>query len=266
MVDTYLKTNLSDEEAINLMKGPYAEVVKQMLSDCCFPIFWTEAVDGKRKILNSGTVTVVDTSTKIIGVTAAHVISGYKEVRGKENTQLYFFGDPVDIIDIIDTTEEKPGLEGYDLATFSLSNEILQRLRARKKIVPARISANIPQEGRGIYLAGYPANDRIQDSEWELNFGLFTGFCVARTVTHDQITCAVERDSVSPEFINIPRNHHLGGASGGPLLGLFTNPFGLVTFHLCGIISQSNSDLENVVAKRVDCIDENGNINPRGIY
>ena len=53
----------------------------------------------------------------------------------------------------------------------------------------------LPQEGRGILLAGYPAVDRLQPKPMELSWGLFTALCIARNTIRDQITWVAERSS-----------------------------------------------------------------------
>jgi len=53
----------------------------------------------------------------------------------------------------------------------------------------------LPQERRGILLAGYPAVDRLQPKPMELSWGLFTALCIARNTIRDQITWVAERSS-----------------------------------------------------------------------
>lgn len=259
-----MEQEISSERAKDIVAGPWGEEARRILMGCCFPIYWTRTLDGQPSIQNSGTVTVFKTNSRIIGITAAHVMAGYVEIAGEQGTQLYFFGAPIDGVKLIDSTDNQPEFTSYDLATFELEESHLRSFG--KTITPLSMPIQVPQQTRGIMLAGYPAADRLQPADREVDFGLFTAIGVARTVTHDQITWAVDREATPPSALNtLPPNHHLGGISGGPVIGWFERG-GVHYYALSGIVSQANSAFENVVAKRADCIDQEGFIRPRGIY
>ncbi|MCP5378214.1 MAG: hypothetical protein H6910_03770 [Rickettsiaceae bacterium] len=116
----------------------------------------------------------------------------------------------------------------------------------------------MPQEDYGIIFAGYSGDD-ILHSNRELNFGLFTGIDIARTVNHDQITCWIQREDLvinSGGVPTLPENYNFGGMSGGPLISWFKN---YITYYcLSGIISQAYGDY--IIAKRADFIRPDGSI------
>jgi hypothetical protein len=253
---------LTAAEAQAIVEGPWADVARAILRDSCFPIFWTKIVDGKETIQNSGTVTVYQTPTRLIGITAAHVLKELLEVSKSPGVQVVFCDTVVNDIRPIDSSDRHFGFEDQDIATFELDHAILSKIG--KKITPLSSRIRVPEVGRGIMLCGYPAVDRIGSSPRELDHGILTVIGIARAVTSRQITWIAERDIVPEHLVTLPRNHPLGGISGGPLLGWFDNN-GFTTYHLCGIISQSSAELEYVVAKRVDFIADNGEIRPHSL-
>jgi hypothetical protein len=110
-------------------------------------------------------------------------------------------------------------------------------------------------------LAGYPGRNRIQEKPFEVEWGLFTALGIARRVTNIQITWRVERDWGCGD---LPVNYPLGGISGGPLIGWFETPNHLTEYVFCGIVSEANSELENVVCTRADYIGDDGSIREPG--
>ncbi|WHS94242.1 hypothetical protein VPK21_004365 [Sinorhizobium kummerowiae] len=253
------------QAAAELMTGAYGDACREILKGCCFPVFWHEQSEQGSTVLHSGTVTVVRTQTRLFGITAAHVVSGYINDRLSKNVALFFYEKQMPGFQVIDSSDNHPSSRSLDVATIELDEDELALIG--KPIIPLSFPFGVPEEGRGIMLAGYPGIDRVPTAAFELDFGLFTALGVARTVTHDQITWAVNREDSAPIRCNtLPPSHDLGGISGGPLIGWFETPAHIATYRLCAIISESRSDIENVVAKRVDCIDQDGKIHPPGIY
>ena len=61
-----------------------------------------------------------------------------------------------------------------DLATIHLEPSVLD-----KKIIPLPWPPKIPRENRGIMLAGYPGQERLEEQRRICNFGTFTAICYA---------------------------------------------------------------------------------------
>ena len=147
-----------------------------------------------------------------------------------------------------------------DLATLALPKSFLAE--CGKTIVPlSNWPPRVPQEGRGIMLAGYPGQDRLQAGPFEVGWGIFRAIGIARRVANIQITWRVEREWGSGD---LPANYQLGGISGGPLIGLFETPNHLTEHVFCGIVSKANPELENVVCIRADYIRDDGSIREPG--
>lgn len=253
---------LSEAEATAIVEGPWAQEARKILLECCFPIFWTKTVNGEELIENSGTVTVYQTPTKLIGITAAHVLEECMQVIGSPGTRVYFFDTPVDEVLLIDSSHNHEGFEEQDIATFQLDPAIISSLG--KKITPLSSRFRVPDINCGIMVGGYPAIDRIESQGKEIDFGFFTVLGITSSVSTHQITWKAERDRVPAHLVTLPMNHHLGGISGGPIIGWFNNS-GFITYHLCGIVSQSHTELEYIVGKRIDFITEAGDIRPQSI-
>ncbi len=246
---------LSVADAKRLLSGELGNHYRNILRSSCAPLFWSLHEEQFPEVLGNGTLTFVQTDGRLLGVTAAHVIRGYEQDREKYNTRLHIFNYIVDQIDIISVSDE------LDIATISLNESDLAEIE--KKIVPLSYwPPRVPQEGRGIMLAGYPGIDRLDSGQLKINWGLFTAFGVARRISNTQITWVVERDFglYCDSVPNLPLNHPLGGISGGPLIAFFETKSHFSYYVLSGIISQANENLENVVARRADFICSDGSI------
>jgi hypothetical protein len=243
---------LSVEKARSLMAGDLGDVYRDILKGCCAPIYWYRRAKAGAELLNSGTLTLMRTPKRLIGITAAHVVRGYEEDHAAAAWPVQ-----LQVMNAILNLEVIAISDRLDLATLALDERTLGRIG--KKIVPlSSWPPRLPQEGRGIMLAGYPAADRLQPKPMETNWGLFTALCIARRVIGDQITWVAEREY--DVRTNLPPMQRLGGISGGPLVGWFESASHLTRYALSGIISQAHHELENVIARRADFVGEDGSI------
>ncbi|MGE0851983.1 MAG: hypothetical protein AB7O44_20590 [Hyphomicrobiaceae bacterium] len=244
---------LTVERAKELLAGDLGNEYRAILSRCCAPIYWHQRKDGAAQILNSGTMTFLQTPKRLVGVTAAHVVLGYQQEHANAASPLH-----LQIMNAFLNLEVIGLSKALDIATVAMDDTTLGRIG--KEIVPLSTwPPQPPQEGRGIMLAGYPGVDRLQPGSMEVNWGLFTALGIARRVIGEQITWVPERqhDGV---ITDLPPKHRLGGISGGPLIGWFESASHLVHYALSGVISQAHPELENVIARRADFIQEDGTI------
>lgn len=247
---------ISNESARQLMQGELADVYRATLRDCCAPIYWyRNSKTGPLDICDNGTMTFVNTGKRLIGITAAHVLEGFHKAKVACDISLQIMNARPDSLDIIDCDKQ------LDIATIAVEPDMLNELG--KTIKPlSSWPPLVPEEGRGIMLAGYPGLDRIATPPNVVNFGLFTALGIARRVSSDQITWLLEREHGvrHPNVPDLPPNRALGGISGGPLVGWFETPGHLTYPRLCGIICEASDALENVVARRADFIGDDGTI------
>jgi hypothetical protein len=246
------------EQAQFLLAGDLGDVYRSILQGCCAPIFWFDPNDTHARILNSGTLTFVHTPDRLFAITAAHVMRGYLTDLQTKKTRLQVMNAIIVDPEIIAICDDN------DIATIAVNNELIESIG--KEIRPLTSwPPRPPREDRGIMLAGYPGVDRIVPEHLSVDWGLFTALGVARRVTERQLTWVVERDHIVQASTNsiLPPNHPLGGISGGPLIAFIETANHLSHYVLAAIVSQAHDGLENVVAKRADCIRANGTIDTR---
>jgi hypothetical protein len=244
---------ISIERAKQLIEGPLGTVYNDIALSSAAPILWFSR-SSPAKVLHSGTLTAVRTPKRIFGITAAHVLQQYESDYQEGEVCLQLKNEVMDRLRIIDSCPRR------DLATFELDEEIIQKLDIQPLTWPPRP----PMEGRGLLLAGFPANTKIDTGAMTMDWIPFSSISTARTVTEDQITILVPRN----EWVknSLPPNCELGGVSGGPIIGIFETEAHVAHHSLSGIITEhpdySGSDftIERIVGARADAITEFGKI------
>ncbi|MDO9533224.1 MAG: hypothetical protein Q7O12_14005 [Deltaproteobacteria bacterium] len=248
---------ISLEKAKRLLAGDLGDVLRKILMDCCVALFWFQRRKDNPTILHNGTVTLVQTPKKLLGITAAHILRKYEKDRREQKIRLQLADCVVDdIFERVIAISDR-----FDIATFEFDRELLANMC--KDMVPLESwPPQPPQEGRGIMLAGFPGKERLEKNKLEADFGLFTALGIARIVNDRQITWAVDREYFlkTQTIKNLSPNYDLGGISGGPLISWFETSNYISYYKLSGIITEANATLETVVASRAECINEDGTI------
>lgn len=258
-----VKHPISLDKAKELLAGDLGDVYRRILKDCCVPIYWFRLDTNDVAIAHNGTLTIVQTPKKLLGVTAAHVLHQYQSNLNRGAVRLQLMNEVVDDLcdRMIDVSDR------LDIATFALDDGLVKRLGCTPLGVwPPRP----PQEGKGIMVAGYPGVERIESKDFTVNFGLFTVIGVARTVTDKQITWLLEREHqlANAKIPAPPPEYDLGGISGGPLISWIESENFILHYCLSGIVVEhpdykNNKDIpaiERLIAIRADAISESGRI------
>ncbi len=255
---------ISKEKAMELMRGPLAEVYRGILRDSCAPLFWYRGRGQNRSNLHNGTVTFLQTPKCLLGVTAAHVLRAYFRDAAEGGITLQLWDAELSDLEARVISLPPPGTT--DIATFRVDERMLRVLD--KQITPlSSWPPRAPQEGRGIMLAGYPGAER-REGCFAIDFGLFTAIVIARTVSDRQITWLIDPgEQVQGAAVPPPPPHYgLGGISGGPLITWMESENYVASYALGGIISEhpdySENDfsIERVVACRADLITTTGRV------
>ena len=207
-----------------MMEGDYGNHLRSIMSAACAPIYWHwPEPDGRRPLRTNGTVTFIQSEERLFGVTAAHVIRGYLAEADHEGCVLQIgLGAQQHALDLIAVDDD------LDLATFQVTERAVATMG--KEIVPVSLPrpGDVPQEGRGIMIAGYIGEDRIELPNQSIGFGMLCAITVARRVNDRQITWKPDRDFDVPieGLPPITRHKNLGGTSGGPVVAMFRDHTG----------------------------------------
>lgn len=237
------------EQAKALIGGELGAQYRKVLSQLCSPIFWhnVQSQNGS-EILSNGTVTFASVRGQTVGITAAHVVRGFELAKdaGPCTLQIGNAAYDLDVLGIDDV---------LDLALLRIPEAALSLLG--KQIIPLQLCrpGDVVQEQRGILLAGFPGADRQEEAGRQVGWGLFVAIGIARRVNETQISWSPDYENhISTEGIpDLPPHKDFGGISGGPLVGLFERSGGsLQYFSLAGILVEANSNLDVVVARRLD--------------
>lgn len=248
---------ISEDRARVMAAGELGKQYFEILARTCSPLYWHRPdAAGVRSIQANGTLTYIQGSSSVFGVTAAHVVRQYQEVQESCVLQL---GNAELKLDLLDLDER------LDLATIAIPETV--RRAVGKEVAPICLprTGDVPQEGRGIMLAGFPGEDRQALSGTEVGWGMFGAVGVSRRVNDRQITWSPDHQHHIPVG-GIPAlrpNKQLGGISGGPLIAWFEKAGGwLVYYSLAGIVVEANAELENVAAIRAEYIRADGTLRP----
>jgi hypothetical protein len=203
------------------------------------PIFWIIRDRERQHRARNGTGFFLNTGARLFGVTANHVLEGWRnDCDTKQVTALQFGDLPFD-----------PGGRNaiigahadIDIATFHVSPEEVRKVGKtpltgyQSEWPPAP-----PHQGRGIYYAGFPGTEKIWLSSREISFGVAYAGGVASSVSERDVSSLIERDYIMPVRDGPPippENYNFQGISGGPMLSVI-NHKGLRTWALAGVIHQ----------------------------
>lgn len=250
---------ISEEQARRMMEGDYGNHLRSIMKAACAPIYWhVPEPDGRRPIRTNGTVTFIQSEKKVFGVTAAHVIRGYLAEAGRDGCVLQVgFGTHQHVLDLIAVDDD------LDLATLQVTERVIAQMGKEIAPVSLPLPGDVPQEGRGIMIAGYIGEDRIELTNRSVGFGMLTAITVARRVNDRQITWKPDPDYDVPVKGLPPMTRHkdLGGTSGGPVIAWFEKAGGLLSYYsLAGIITEQSAELECVAATRAKFIQPDGSL------
>lgn len=211
-----------------------------------FPIFWIIWEGDRRYGARNGTAFALNTGDRLFGVTAAHVVEGWRNDRATKKVVALQMGDlPFDpegrnrIIAVHPT---------IDIATFEISGDEVQKIG---KTVLAGYQRQwpptAPELGRGIYYAGFPGREKIWISPREISFGVAYGGGVASSVSDLDVSSMIEREHIMPVQGGLPlpaENYNFQGISGGPMLSVIEHK-GLRTWALAGVVYQGPNTADN---------------------
>ncbi len=254
------------DKATALFKSGLGKAEGEFIASMVTPFYWYWQADGGVAVRN-GSIFFLNCGGGCMGVTAAHVIKGYRSDAAAHPTARCQIGHDL----IVDIEERLIDIDpSIDIATVSIS---VGEVAALQKIVYTGVGNEWPPKpparDRGIIFAGFPGRERLFPAPNAIIFGLFSLGALATSISERDVSSKIERS----ELIDIlgrglmPEKYDMGGISGGPMLTIVEHG-GLRLNRLAGVIysgPKPGSDdkiegFEVVRARRADFILPNGRL------
>ena len=246
-------TELYYTEAVNLVRSGYGRIIADAVLSFCRPVFWFDTTVGiPPAIIDQGSVFFVDAGKGPFGVTAAHVVDGLSRV-WKPTVAVQIGEERFPLLDRVLTKDRN-----RDVATFALEPGELQTLGASAHR-PRTWPPLAPQEGRGVFFAGYRAVER-QQRGLHVDWGMSHGLGPVGGVHDDRLRIQFQREYwVKVDGLREPeKGEHWGGASGGPVIALYEGR--IVTWGAVGVISQFSNEYEILTAGTIGYLQPDGTL------
>ena len=257
-------SDVTKEEAIELFHGPFGKVMGELAASYAAPVFWKERNKEGQIRLRNGTMFFLDAGEGPFAVTARHVYKEYCVAKNDFPETTCQLGslpfDPEErLISLIE-----PDWHGPDIATFRIEPKEVGRLG--KTVLTGSQKAwppPPPQQGKGVFFAGFPGQERVQTAADEINFGIFHGILTATSVSDRTISCQIDLDYLveTPWGNSAPVDYDTGGISGAPLLALVYQD-AVYSWRLAGVIYTAQKDLGLMKAACADFILPGGGVRP----
>lgn len=262
---------LTIDEAKALMKAGLGKAELDFVVSVTAPLYWVMRRDGKLRVRN-GSAFFLNAGEGPFGVTAAHVVTGWREdciAHEVVSTQLGHdlaldFGGRNALID---------EHEGIDIATFRITDAEIRGLGKTILTGYQRVwPPGPPQRDKGVYYCGFPGKETLWMAPDAISFGIAAGSGIATSVSDLDVSSLIERNHLIDVVGNgLPKERFdFGGISGGPMLTVVEHR-GLRSWQLAGVIYQgpnASEDPEEAIAgldilkaRRPHFIKPNGELN-----
>jgi len=264
----------SEKEARALISVGLGRAELELATSFTAPLYWIiREADGEYRVRN-GSAFFLDAGAGPFGVTANHVIDGWRQDCVHGNVVALQLGLDLQL-DVEGEHAIIAAHQGLDVATFRITANEIKRIG--KQILTGYQKSwppSPPEQGRGIYYSGFPAVETIWLSPRAISFGAAPGGGVASSVSETDISMLIEQRSLiavmgggSP-----PENYNFGGMSGGPVLTVVETS-AIRSWVLAGVIyegpnaspdeAQAIAGLEIIRARRAHFILPDGQLDIR---
>lgn len=216
------------------------------------PLFWVIRDENGQIRPRNGTAFFLDAGNGSFAVTANHVIEGWRRDRSERKASPLHLGSEYHL-DLDKRNAIIAAHEEIDIATFRVSETEIRATgktvyRGYQKTWPPRA----PEEGKGIYYAGFPGVGTIPAAPDEFSFVVATGGGIATSVSEKDVSNLIEREHI---FATLgdgvpPENYDFRGMSGGPMLAVFDYK-GVRVSALAGVLYEgpnASPDSEQAIA------------------
>jgi hypothetical protein len=228
---------VTPEEARAIINSGLATYELKLVTSFATPLYWAIRKEGRSIGARNGTAFFLDAGHKPFGVTACHVIDGWKRSRAEQDGGPLRLGGqgtslPMDWDErAIDANSE------IDIATFSIT---ATEVRSLGKTIMTGVQREWPPTppivNGGLYFCGFPGVGTIQLSNEAVSFGAFPGSGIAASVSDRDVSILLEREYMVPLLGGgiPPENFDFGGMSGGPVIKIVETP--IRSWALAGVI------------------------------
>jgi hypothetical protein len=205
---------MEKDEAIRMLRSGLGKELFKVAASYAAPILFAPPPPLRPGAVANGTIFFIKPGDATLAVTAAHVYRGYLKIKPDEPRLVCQIADlrfnPEErLIDVDD---------GLDLATFRVEEREVAQIG---KLVhrPPKWPPDPPMEGRGVFFAGYRADDRTIKGPSAIEWGIYTTLLTATEVGARHITCQFQWDYIVDITGNglPPKGHPLHSLSGAPV-------------------------------------------------
>lgn len=213
---------------------------------------------GGAPIWQGGSAFLIQTPSRLLGVTARHVYDAYV-ARKRTSSQISarLGGFTFDLEDRLIARGQRPRV---DIATFHIDTSELPSIGFRP--IEDAWPPLAPANGASVLFLGWPGHEREVVSQDLVRGGGYAGFADAQ-LSEDYIGIRVDHSTnlISP-LPNVPLpppNFEVGGISGGPMMTMDFTQWP-ITWRLGGVLCEGNPDYDQIFAARADVIQDDGRI------
>lgn len=234
---------LTHEEAKQIMLSGLGEAELRFATSLTAPIWWVIKNPNGTFFTKNGSAFFLDAGEGPFGVTANHVIEGWRRDCAEKMVVACQIGR--DLTFEFDRRRIDSHVE-IDIATFRVESEEIASLG---KTVLAGHQKNWPpappEMGRGVYFSGFPGTSTMWLSQEEISFGAAPGAGVANSISEVDVSSQIEREHLFGVLGNgiPPEGFDFGGMSGGPMLTVVEHA-GIRSWRLAGVIYEGPKPIE----------------------
>lgn len=225
----------------------------------CAPIFW-ESGNGQT---NNGSITILRTDERLLGITNSHVAKGLADCRDELGHRCQIGGAYLEPKRLI--AEHRT----LDLATFELSDVLMGQVAV---LSDSKVGGGIvhqaatvstwpiisPAESNPVMYGGYPGAYRSKLPDGNVNFGFFWFATKVQSVSDKNIGMVIDpTNSISIGKVKLETGADLGGWSGGPVFRVVEQNK-IERLELCGIIYEYSTETGIVLAHPLTDLNPDG--------
>jgi hypothetical protein len=237
--EPFLPKIATTEDLLAVVNSGLGKFELGLINSFNVPIFWmVPRADGTPGYRN-GTAFFLNAGERPLGVTASHVIDGWKRCCVEQAAGALHLAGHRDLLQIdwpARVIDDDPDI---DIATFAVTEDEVRLLgknilTGAQKLWPPRP----PPKDCVLYYCGFPGIGTRSHPQGGPLFGALPGMGIATSVSEKSISIQLEREYLVPLLGGgiPPENFNFGGISGGPVIKIVET--GIRTYALAGVLYQ----------------------------